>query len=214
MNHCLTEINLQNRTAICSVCGPTQFRDKGKGKGRVCIAKLRERAKKYARSEKGKLAVRVGQRRFYERNGSPKAPWRKFVKPVCERCGIKPVDIVLMDGHHKDRNRHNNDESNIESVCAFCHRLIHRGLEHLIQPFGGAGLPVSSHITPVKPSGDILTLLNDIERLEGEKKALEEKVQKVARLTDSEKLILFIRKYDQLKAQYDEIKFRMDGLEH
>jgi hypothetical protein len=56
-------------------------------------------------------------------------------------------------------------------------------------------------VAPVSPHGDVLALLNDVERLEREKRELEEKVQRVARLTDNEKLILWIRKYEALVAK-------------
>lgn len=59
----------------------------------------------------------------------------------------------------------------------------------------------------------IKALLEDIESKEQIIKSLEEKVQKVARLTDNEKLILWIRKYDQLEAAFKELQFRMQGLD-
>lgn len=49
----------------------------------------------------------------------------------------------------------------------------------------------------------IKALLEDNDKLVNEAKALEGRLQRVARLTDSEKLILWIRKYDELKKAYD-----------
>lgn len=49
----------------------------------------------------------------------------------------------------------------------------------------------------------IKLLLEDNERMTNELAAVEGRLQRVARLTDSEKLILWIRKYDALKAEYD-----------
>lgn len=43
---------------------------------------------------------------------------------VCNRCG-KPVDIFTGDVHHKDRNRDNNDPSNLELLCKSCHHKEH-----------------------------------------------------------------------------------------
>lgn len=59
----------------------------------------------------------------------------------------------------------------------------------------------------------IRALLEDIESKDQIVKNQEEKIQKIARLTDNEKLILWIRKYDQLEAAFKELQFRMQGLE-
>ena len=38
---------------------------------------------------------------------------------LCERCGYNKVEILHV--HHKDRNRKNNDQENLELVCPNCH---------------------------------------------------------------------------------------------
>lgn len=45
---------------------------------------------------------------------------------VCEDCGISTwLDIpLLMDVHHIDGNRNNNELSNLKVVCPNCHRII------------------------------------------------------------------------------------------
>jgi 5-methylcytosine-specific restriction endonuclease McrA len=43
----------------------------------------------------------------------------------CERCGYSEHPEIL-GVHHKDRNRHNNDLSNLEVLCPTCHSLEHR----------------------------------------------------------------------------------------
>ena len=43
----------------------------------------------------------------------------------CERCGYSEHPEIL-GVHHKDRNRHNNDLSNLEVLCPICHSLEHR----------------------------------------------------------------------------------------
>ena len=50
--------------------------------------------------------------------------YRKFKKSTCERCGFVPVHTAQLDTHHKDGNFMNNDESNLITLCANCHRLI------------------------------------------------------------------------------------------
>lgn len=39
--------------------------------------------------------------------------------PVCERCGYFKYEILHV--HHKDRDRSNNDFSNLEIICPNCH---------------------------------------------------------------------------------------------
>jgi hypothetical protein len=55
-------------------------------------------------------------------------------------------------------------------------------------------------VEPEKANGDVKMLLDDIERLEREKTALGERLDRVSRMGDDEKLAIWIRKYDQLLA--------------
>ena len=41
----------------------------------------------------------------------------------CERCDF--IDVNELPRHHKDRNRNNNDISNLEVLCRSCHALEH-----------------------------------------------------------------------------------------
>lgn len=45
---------------------------------------------------------------------------------ICERCGYDKHDAAIVV-HHKDRNRDNNDISNLEVLCANCHAIEHWG---------------------------------------------------------------------------------------
>ena len=38
---------------------------------------------------------------------------------ICERCGYSKKEVLHL--HHKDRNRNNNDPSNLELICPNCH---------------------------------------------------------------------------------------------
>jgi hypothetical protein len=51
--------------------------------------------------------------------------------------------------------------------------------------------------------GQVKALLEDNDRLSKEVATVEHRLSRVARLTDNEKLILWIRKYDELKKVYD-----------
>lgn len=41
----------------------------------------------------------------------------------CIRCGFIPEDKVQLDVDHIDGDRSNNDPSNLQTLCANCHRL-------------------------------------------------------------------------------------------
>lgn len=45
------------------------------------------------------------------------------IKPICKLCKTK--DTRILCAHHLDRNRKNNDVSNLIWVCRNCHHLIH-----------------------------------------------------------------------------------------
>lgn len=49
----------------------------------------------------------------------------------CERCGYDKHEAGIVV-HHKDRNRENNDISNLEVLCAICHNIEHWGEKVLI----------------------------------------------------------------------------------
>jgi hypothetical protein len=58
---------------------------------------------------------------------------RRYVKGCCERCGLgtgvspgpSGVMVANLQVHHRDRDRSNNDPSNLETLCARCHTLEH-----------------------------------------------------------------------------------------
>lgn len=68
-----------------------------------------------------------------------------------------------------------------------------------------------THKVPNDLKDQIKALLDDNEKLSAIIQGLETKVQRVARLTDNEKLILWIRKYDELKKAYD---LKVGGSDH
>ena len=58
--------------------------------------------------------------------------YRKFKKDYCESCGFKAVVPAQLDVDHIDGDRTNNDESNLQTLCANCHRLkTHMSSDHL-----------------------------------------------------------------------------------
>ena len=46
-----------------------------------------------------------------------------FKKDFCERCDFKAEHSCQLDVHHRDGDKRNNQPSNLETLCANCHRL-------------------------------------------------------------------------------------------
>jgi 5-methylcytosine-specific restriction endonuclease McrA len=104
MWHKLSNINESKRTAVCALCGPVELvvRSKKKVDG----------------------SARYGCRTHYNnRRNNKKKPYRKHKKDICERCGFIPEYSIQLDVDHIDGNHHNNDETNLQTLCANCHRL-------------------------------------------------------------------------------------------
>jgi|SRR3990167_11185116 len=111
-----TENYVQSRKR-CKVCkknlatfrrigksGERQYRSKCYG----CIW----RAKSPEQRRKRNLSWTVGKR-----------PWLRFRKDRCEFCGFIPVHLCQLDVDHKDGNKKNNEQANLQTLCANCHRL-------------------------------------------------------------------------------------------
>lgn len=89
-------------------------------------------------AKKGHLSVKDGRRLYnkrcqgcaYEERGLPRSNSYKYKKPyllykgyVCIKCGFVPEHICQLDVDHIDGNHTNNDVSNLQTLCANCHRL-------------------------------------------------------------------------------------------
>jgi len=104
MKHSLTEIDEEHKTGICSICGLVRviIRDKNK-------VKLNS---KYRCSTTHK-----------NNNIRSSYPYRLHKKDKCEICNFVPVHTSQLDVDHIDGNKKNNDPSNLQTLCANCHRL-------------------------------------------------------------------------------------------
>lgn len=49
--------------------------------------------------------------------------YKKYRKNYCEKCNFIAEHICQLDIDHIDGNHNNNDESNLQTLCANCHRL-------------------------------------------------------------------------------------------
>lgn len=61
------------------------------------------------------------------------APWNRYKGPECEMCNYKPMFRAALDVHHMDGDKTNNDPSNLQTLCATCHREI----EAFLREVGG-----------------------------------------------------------------------------
>lgn len=50
-------------------------------------------------------------------------PHVQYKKNHCEFCGFVPEHIIQLDVDHIDGNHKNNNPSNLQTLCANCHRL-------------------------------------------------------------------------------------------
>jgi hypothetical protein len=56
--------------------------------------------------------------------GIPKIKKQYKKLSVCELCSFIPAHLCQLDIHHIDGNHTNNESSNLQTLCANCHRLI------------------------------------------------------------------------------------------
>jgi 5-methylcytosine-specific restriction endonuclease McrA len=104
MDHQLSQIDEDKRTATCSLCGSTKI-------------KLRDKSRK---SISGRWRCATVYRRRMNR---AYFPYRIHKKDSCELCNFKPVHSSQLDVDHIDGNKKNNDPSNLQTLCSNCHRL-------------------------------------------------------------------------------------------
>lgn len=64
---------------------------------------------------------------FYKHiQSSGRVYYSKLKGSYCEVCGFIPQDFCQLDIHHKNKDRSNNELSNLLTICANCHRLLHK----------------------------------------------------------------------------------------
>lgn len=62
-------------------------------------------------------------RRRHEMTMPSYRPYIKHRKDKCERCGFIPEHPCQLDVDHIDGNHDNDDPTNLQTLCANCHRL-------------------------------------------------------------------------------------------
>ena len=103
MDHKLTDIDEEARTGVCSVCGHTKI-------------KLRDKNRP--------ISSRYRCKAVYKRNIiKNQYPYAVHKKDACEHCGFVPVHSSQLDVDHINGDGRDHDPSNLQTLCANCHRL-------------------------------------------------------------------------------------------
>ena len=81
---------------------------------------------------RGRGRATSGQQIYDTQCHTCRCAYKRFKKDHCEMCGFVPVVAAQLDVDHIDADRTNNDESNLMTLCANCHRLkTHLNKDHL-----------------------------------------------------------------------------------
>ena len=102
--HKLSNIDIEKRTADCQECGQVKIKRRPNNTWRCKVG-----------WKKGSKVYRSKKR--YDRL------YRNHKKDKCERCGFLPEHSCQLDVDHIDGNNKNDDLSNLQTLCANCHRL-------------------------------------------------------------------------------------------
>lgn len=74
--------------------------------------------KEYYKSRKDKIFCTRRCKEYYKER-----KYLMYKKEFCAYCKFIPVHPCQLDVDHIDGNHNNNDESNLQTLCANCHRL-------------------------------------------------------------------------------------------
>lgn len=96
----MSNLDLDTLTGDCASCGRVKLKKKQSG----YRCKISEARWKYAGKRKD-------------------TSYQLYKESTCSKCGFVPVDSCQLDVDHIDNNKDNNERSNLQTLCANCHRL-------------------------------------------------------------------------------------------
>lgn len=100
-----------NIQGVCVLCNKNPQRSKPGGLFRPTCRSCER--KRFPSSKESKRNKRIKETR----------PYLLHRKNSCERCGFIPEHECQLDVDHIDGNHKNNEVSNLQTLCANCHRL-------------------------------------------------------------------------------------------
>jgi hypothetical protein len=114
----------------CSYCGKEFYRNASKRKNSKSGIYFCCRLHKDLSQRFGGVISNVGNGEY-----SYRAIALRIYGPKCNRCGFDN-HVAAIVVHHKDRNRSNNNPSNLEVLCSNCHSIEHWSKNEIVEPMG------------------------------------------------------------------------------
>lgn len=102
-------IIVEQTRPLCSICGINPSK-----KGSLSVNGFRKYHKHCSSCEKKIYNIRQGNRQM---------GYQLHKQNICEICGFIPEHSCQLDVDHVDGNKDNNELSNLQTLCANCHRL-------------------------------------------------------------------------------------------
>ena len=118
---------------ICDFCGNTYSRTRARSKANLaksksgltfCSRQCKQSASKSGSGEKFDALRPERYGRDYRKYNYREIAFEMLDEIACQRCGYNEFTDIL-DVHHIDENRMNNDPSNLIVLCPTCHRVEH-----------------------------------------------------------------------------------------
>lgn len=120
---CYTKQNNNHVTLICAHCGiefsrKASYVNNSKSGLYFCCREHKDIGQTYIKDiQPDHYGTGSGEYSYRDK------AFREYGK-VCSRCGYN--NSLALEVHHKDKNRKNNDISNLEVLCANCHTIEHK----------------------------------------------------------------------------------------
>lgn len=127
--HRLSEIDETTQMGVCTECGRVRLKKRTGKAGKTSSGGNRWRcgveSAKWRRCLTPAAQVRARAKRLEHLKVfvADKKHYRQHKGPTCEACGFEGHACQL-DVHHKDGNHANDEPSNLQTLCANCHRLV------------------------------------------------------------------------------------------
>lgn len=88
-----------------------------------CNSRPRRKREKYKGKQYYGQYCDTCHNKKYFNSSDPHKKYRKYLKKSCEHCSFAPEHTSQLDIDHIDGNHQNNCPTNLQTLCANCHRL-------------------------------------------------------------------------------------------